>query len=96
MYLEPDTVVAVIFLWLMTLVTTLGNLTILIIILRKKKLRNRPDTRFLLSLASADLAVGIFVMPPAVIRIMVSLIRTEMHALVHKFSPNYFFKKVNH
>ena len=70
--LKPDEVVAVIFMWLCTLITIIGNLTTIIIILRNKRLRNRPDTRFLLSLASADVGVGIFVMVPAVTRIMVS------------------------
>ena len=74
MALPPDEIVAVIFMWLLTLMTIVGNLTTIIIILKKKRLRNRPDTRFLLSLASADLAVGISVMAPGVIRIMVSFV----------------------
>ena len=65
-----DVVVAI--KWFLTVLTIGGNLTTIIIILTKKQLRNRPDARFMLSLASADLAVGIFVMVPGIVYIMVS------------------------
>ena len=70
--MDPGFVLAVILMWCLILITISGNLTTLVIILKERKLRNRPDARFLLSLASADLAVGIFVMAPGVIKIMVS------------------------
>ena len=69
--MEAGTVVAVIVMWLLILTTITGNLMTLVIILKTKKLRSSPHVRFLVSLASADLAVGIFVMGPSVIRIMV-------------------------
>ena len=72
MEMDPGFVIVVILMWLMILITISGNLTTMVIILKNKRLRNRPDARFLLSLASADLAVGIFVMTPSVIKIMVS------------------------
>ena len=57
--------------WLIILLTVVGNMATLAIILTKKSLRNRPDARFLLSLSCADLAVGLFVMTPYVFKIMV-------------------------
>ena len=77
--MDPGFVLAVILMWCLILITISGNLTTLVIILKERKLRNRPDARFLLSLASADLAVGIFVMAPGVIKIMVSSACLKIH-----------------
>ena len=72
MVLKTSDYVIIVIKWLLTIITIGGNLTTIIIILRKKKLRNRPDTRFMLSLAAADMAVGFFVMVPGIFYIMVS------------------------
>ena len=58
--------------WIIIVLTIIGNVATLIVLLAKKKLRKRPDARFLLSLSCADLAVGIFVMIPGVLKTMVS------------------------
>merc|ERR1711874_534193 len=70
MVLKTSDYVIIVIKWLLTIITIGGNLTTIIIILRKKKLRNRPDTRFMLSLAAADMAVGFFVMVPGIFYIM--------------------------
>ena len=85
MEMEAGTVMAVIIMWLLILTTITGNMMTLIIILKTKNLRNSPHVRFLLSLASADLAVGIFVMGPSVIRIMV---KSRFVAFVKMFAIN--------
>ena len=61
-----------IFLWIIVLLTVIGNLVTLSVLLTKKNLRKRPDTRFLVSLSVADLAVGLFVMIPSILKNMVS------------------------
>ena len=62
----------IISMWIIVVLTVIGNLVTLIVLLTKKNLRKRPDTRFLVSLSVADLAVGLFVMIPSTLKIMVS------------------------
>ena len=57
--------------WLIIVLTIIGNVATLLVILTKKSLRDRPDARFLVSLSCADLAVGMFVMTPYVLKMMV-------------------------
>jgi len=56
--------------WILIILTVVGNAVTLIVILSRKKTRNNHGNRFLLSLSAADFSVGLFVMLPSVVRVM--------------------------
>eukprot|EP00092_Neocalanus_flemingeri_P063222 GFUD01076448.1.p1 GENE.GFUD01076448.1~~GFUD01076448.1.p1 ORF type:complete len:410 (-),score=81.96 GFUD01076448.1:117-1346(-) len=56
--------------WILIILTVVGNAVTLFVILARKKTRNSHGNRFLLSLSAADFSVGLFVMLPGVLRIM--------------------------
>ena len=73
MALEQDVSDAVIALmFILSLVTIIGNTLTIIVIITKKSLRNNPGNRFLLSLSIADCFVGLFVMIPSAFKAWVS------------------------
>ena len=65
-----DVVIALMF--ILSLVTIIGNTITSIVIITKKSLRNNPGNRFLLSLSFADCFVGLFVMIPSAFKAWVS------------------------
>ena len=60
--------IAVIFMYIIVLFTVLGNITVLVAILTQAKTRSVRSNKFLLSLAAADMSVGMFVMLPSVLK----------------------------
>ena len=59
--------------FILSLVTIVGNALTFAAILSKKKLRKNPGNRFILSLCLADFCVGLFVMMPSLFRIQVNM-----------------------
>ena len=59
--------------FILSLVTIVGNALTFAAILSKKKLRKNPGNRFILSLCLADFCVGLFVMMPSLFRIQVRM-----------------------
>ena len=57
--------------FILSLITIVGNALTFAAILSKKKLRKNPGNRFILSLCLADFCVGLFVMMPSLFRIQV-------------------------
>jgi len=60
---------SIVCMWLLIVLTVIGNAITIIVILARKKTRNSHGNRFLLSLAAADFSVGLFVMLPGVMQI---------------------------
>ena len=59
--------------FILSLITIVGNALTFAAILSKKKLRKNPGNRFILSLCLADFCVGLFVMMPSLFRIQVNM-----------------------
>merc|ERR1719239_129478 len=58
----------VLLMWASMVITTVGNVLVLISILTQPKLRNCRSNRFLINLAIADFNVGLFVMVPSILK----------------------------
>jgi len=61
---------SLVFMWILIILTVVGNAITIIAILARKKTRNNHGNRFLLSLSAADFSVGLFVMLPSVMQSM--------------------------
>ena len=55
-------------LYIIVICTIFGNITVLVAILSQPKTRKVRSNKFLLSLAAADMSVGMFVMMPSVLK----------------------------
>jgi len=61
---------SILFMWILTIITVVGNAVTIVVILSRKKTRSCVGNRFLLSLSAADFSVGLFVMLPSIFKTM--------------------------